>query len=98
VNVEILPQAKSDLFAGFCFYEDQNPGLGERFYAVLSTAIESLHAQGGVHRKFGRHHRLLTPIFPYAVYYRVERDTCYVDAVVDCRRDPEWIREHVRPE
>jgi hypothetical protein len=97
VNVEILPQAKSDLFDGFCFYEDQKPGLGDRFYAVLSAAIESLHQQGGVHRKLGRHHRLLAPIFPHAVYYRVEHNKCFVDAVVDCRRDPEWIREHVRP-
>jgi plasmid stabilization system protein ParE len=95
VNVEILPQAQNDLFEGFCFYEDQSPGLGERFRREIYAAIDSLQNFGGIHRKLGPYHRLLASPFPYAVYYRVERGTCHVDAIIDCRRDPDWIRERL---
>jgi len=39
-----------------------------------------------------KYHRLLSKRFPFAVYYRVENDTVLVYAVLDCRRNPAWIR------
>ena len=29
--------------------------------------------------------------FPFAVYYLIEEETIDVYAILDCRRDPEWI-------
>jgi hypothetical protein len=34
--------------------------------------------------------------FPYAVYYRVEREVARVRAVLDCRRDPYWIAKQLK--
>ena len=38
---------------------------------------------------------MLSRVFPYASYYTHSGEKGYVWAVVDCRRDPEWIKEHL---
>jgi plasmid stabilization system protein ParE len=38
------------------------------------------------------YHRLLAKRFPYAIYYRVVGSEAIVHRVLDCRRDPKWIR------
>jgi len=38
---------------------------------------------------------LLSKRFPFAVYYRVENAIVRVYAVLDCRRDPSWIRDRL---
>jgi plasmid stabilization system protein ParE len=40
-------------------------------------------------------HRLLAKRFPFAIYYRVEGDPVQVYAVLDCRRNPAWIRDRL---
>jgi hypothetical protein len=41
-------------------------------------------------------HRSLCRIFPFAIYYLKAADAATIYAVVDCRRDPAWIRRHLR--
>ena len=96
MNVEVLDQAVEDLIEGFHFYEDQQPGLGSYFLATLFADIESLRLYGGVHRQpYRNYHRLLSKRFPFAVFYKAEQETVFVHAVVDCRRDPAWIRKRL---
>lgn len=93
----ILDRAEDDLVAGYRFYEDREPGLGQYFLQSLCADIESLRLHAGIHRRAYRDfHRLLSRRFPFAVFYKVAGDTAYVHAVVDCRRRPAWIRQHVR--
>jgi hypothetical protein len=93
MRIQILDRAEHDLLDGFHFYEDQGPGLGSYFLTNLYADIESLRIYAGVHRKAYKHyHRLLSKRFPFAVFYRVARDTVYIHAVLDCRRDPAWLR------
>jgi hypothetical protein len=40
--------------------------------------------------------RLLSRRFPFAVFYTFQNDTVFVQAVLDCRRDPAWIRERLK--
>ena len=42
-----------------------------------------------------RLHRMLSKRFPFGVYYEVERDTAFVYAILDMRRDPSWIRKEL---
>jgi hypothetical protein len=51
---------------------------------------------GGVHAKVFSYHRALSKRFPFAIYYRVEADVVRVRAILDCRRNPSWIRRRVR--
>ena len=96
VKVEILPSARDDLAEGFAFYERQQPGLGAYFLDSVFADIDSLALYAGIHRKVFGAHRLLARTFPFAVYYDVTADTAQVKAVLDCRRDPKWIRQKLR--
>ncbi len=40
-------------------------------------------------------HRMLVKRFPFAVYYLIEDDRADIYAVLDCRRDPEWIAKRL---
>jgi len=96
VKVEILDKAEDDLVNGFAFYESQQSGLGAYFRESLSADIDSLRIHGGVHRiVYRNYHRALSKRFPFAIFYTVFRNTVFIHAVVDCRRKPAWIKEHL---
>lgn len=97
MNISIQPSALADLRRGVRFYEEKAPGLGDYFLDSLYSDIDSLQLYGGIHSiHFGRFHRLLSEKFPYAVYYEVKEQTVYVRAVLDLRRDPEWIKRKLQ--
>jgi hypothetical protein len=58
--------------------------------------LDSLAETGGIHRVVYGQHRLLSATFPYAIYYEVEGHTVLVNAVIDCRRNPTWIRKRLK--
>lgn len=97
MKVVILPSALEDLTEGCEFYDRQGRGLGDHFLEKLFADIDSLQVSAGVHSvHFGGYHRLLAKRFPYAVYYITDKSTAYVHAVLDCRRDPRWIRDRLK--
>jgi len=51
--------------------------------------------QAGIHVKpnGGAAYRSLSRRFPYAIYYMFEHQLATVIAVLDTRRDPEWLRQ-----
>ena len=93
MRVQVLEEATADLADGFRFYERQADGLGDYFLDSLWSDIQSLRLYGGIHAIHNGYHRLLSKRFPYAVYYRIEDGVVRVRAVLDCRRDPNWISE-----
>ena len=92
MRVKILSVAEDDLEEGYRFYESQADGLGTYFLDTLYSDIDSLAYFAGMHRVVLCHHRLLSKRFPFAVYYRVVDEAVLVFAVLDCRRNPSWIR------
>ena len=96
IQVRISSDALADLEDGFQFYELQEPGLGDYFLSQLRADIDGLKITAGIHRRPHRHlHRLLSRRFPYSIFYEYEDSFALVVAVVDCRRDPDWIAEHL---
>lgn len=93
MRIRILSAAEDDLEEGHRFYETQADGLGTYFLDTLYSDIDSLAYFAGMHRVVFGHHRLLSKRFPFAVYYRVADDEVIVFAVLDCRRNPSWIRK-----
>lgn len=91
-----LTSAQEDLARGFAFYEEQEPGIGGYFLESLFSDIDALRLYAGLHRSFFGFYRLLSKRFPYAIYYSMENDTVFVWAVLDCRQDPEQIREKLK--
>ena len=96
MKVKILGSASRDLIDGYRFYEMQAEGVGAYFLDSLYSDIDSLILSAGMHSvHFGKYRRLLSKRFPFAVYYRVEEQTVLVYAVLDCRRNPAWIRNRL---
>lgn len=93
MSLKILGAAERDLEEGYRFYERQSAGLGSYFLDSLCSDIDSLSYFGGIHRVVFGYHRLLSKRFPFAVYYKVVDKGVLVTGVLDCRRNPSWIRE-----
>jgi len=95
MRIEILDRAIRDFLDGFRFYENQSEGVGRYFFDSLMADIESLHLYAGVHAKQFGYYRMIARRFPFAIYYRIEDDSIRIHAVLDCRRDPTWIRKRL---
>jgi hypothetical protein len=96
ILIRIAEEALDDLDEGFWFYESQEAGLGDYFASCLRGDISGLQISAGIHRmQYRDYRRLLSRVFPYAVYYTWSDGVAVVWAVVDCRRNPEWIRGHL---
>jgi plasmid stabilization system protein ParE len=95
MNLQVLDLAEADLLRGFRFYERKSRGVGWYFLDSLSAEIESLHLYAGIHRKFLGYFRMLSRRFPYAIYYRIADDEVQVWRVLDCRRNPRWMRSQL---
>lgn len=96
MKIKILPSAIRDLADGREFYEKQAEGIGGYFLDSLYSDIDSLLIHAGVHPIFyEKYHRMLAKRFPFAVYYKIEDQTVIVYAILDCRRNPAWIRERL---
>jgi len=97
MKLQVLEAARDDLIEGYGFYEARGQGIGDHFLACLYADVESLRIFGGIHRRVYKDlHRSLSKRFPFAIYYTVENDTVIVRAVLDCRRNPSWIRAKLR--
>ncbi len=96
MKIQILEEAVADLVDGFRFYEGQLEGLGEYFVESLWSDILSLRLYGGIHAIHHGYHRLLSKRFPYVVYYHVEDDVVRIRAVLDCRRNPDSLRDRLK--
>jgi len=97
MRVRILETARDDLIEGFHFYEQQETGLGDYFLSRIYADIEALKIFCGIHPKAYRgFQRALSNRFPFAIYYTHDTEAVLVRAVVDCRRNPSWIRRHIK--
>jgi len=95
-KIRISSDALADLNDAFLFYEEQVRGIGDYFTSCLRADIEELRITGGVHRMVHRQfYRSLSRVFPYGIFYTSDENTVTVYAVVDLRRDPEFIRRHL---
>jgi hypothetical protein len=94
--VHILDPAKDDLAEGFWFYESRDQGLGRYFLDTIYTEIDTLKTTAGIHPMYEPpFFQMLSDRFPFTIYYRVEGSEVFIEAVVDQRRDPEWISERL---
>lgn len=95
MKIRILSPAERDLEEGYHFYESQSPGLGSYFLGSLYSDIDSLAYFGGIHQLVFGYDRQLSKRFPFAIYYRIIDNDAVVFAILDCRRNPSWIRERL---
>ena len=96
MTLRLLSLAEDDLLEGFRFYERQEVGVGSYFLDSLYSDIESLRLYAGIHRRLFGYHRLLSKRFPFGIYYDISGKEIRVWRVLDCRRDPRWVKSELR--
>ena len=95
MGIRLLDGAKENLRNGWFFYERQAPGLGDRFLDAIEADVRQLPAYAGIHLQVDGFHRMLIKRFPFALYDLIEEGSIDIYAVLDCRRDPSWIRKNL---
>ena len=95
-QVTVLSDAAEDIEAARGFYEAQEVGIGEYCVDSLLTDIESLGLFSGIHPLRFEFHRMLASRFPFGIYYREHGEETQVFAVLDLRRNPNWVRKELK--
>ena len=92
-KVILLEEAVLDLEAAFDFYEKQEAGAGDYFTTNLLLNLEKLSTTSGIHPSEFGFYRKLSQKFPFAIYYKIRKNSVEVYAVLDLRKNPGWLRD-----
>lgn len=95
MKISILPPVRFDIIEGYWFYERQRDGLGEYFVKSITQDIDSLSIYAGVHVKVRGKHRMVCRRFPFSIFYLKNESGVRVFAILDNRRNPEYITERL---
>ncbi len=75
IFIKLSHTAVGGLKSGYSYYERKEAGLGDYFKNTLLAEIEGLRVTAGIHRMMHGHHRMISRVFPYAIYYKFSDDT-----------------------
>ncbi len=96
-TLRFLPEVEEDAIAGYAWYEDKAPGLGEEFLRMFYARAGEIPQNPLLYAKaHGEFRRRLLRRFPYAIYFRIEGDEIVVFGLFHCARDPRTIRRKLR--
>ena len=88
-EVRLRPEAEEDLADASAWYEEQRQGLGHEFLDEVLTMISSIAEAPLVYPDVYRNtRRAIINRFPFSVYFRVERATIVVVAIMHGSRNP----------
>ena len=94
MNFTVLPAADGDAIAAAIWYEDQQPGLADDFFAEMQHAYSQIQLSpmsAPVLEHYSGSHQIrrrLMRRFPFAVVYLCRLDEILVVAVAHTRRRP----------
>lgn len=97
MNLEFLPEARSEFTEAVEFYENKEPGLGKRFKNEIGEACSTLVAHPLLWReREGGFRRVNCPVFPYYIAYFTRGHTILIAAVAHERRHPNYWKTRIR--
>ena len=92
--VLIRPEAEADLAEACQWYEEQRPGLAERFLLSVEAALSGIERfPESFPVVYNQVRRVLLRRFPYGIFYLLEESRVVVLAVFHCKRDPKPWQE-----
>ena len=89
MRLEFHPEAELELIEAAVYYEQQVPGLGERFEAEIRRATDLLLDQPEIGTPADQNLRkFILTRFPFTLYYNVAGDVLRLEAVAHQYRRP----------
>jgi plasmid stabilization system protein ParE len=98
MNIVFLDQANREFSDAVQYYDNHEPGLGQRFEDEIERAIHwlSTNPEACALRR-GIYRRMHLRVFPYYIPYVIREQTLWVVAIAQSQRRPEyWIRRAKR--
>lgn len=92
------PEARAEFREAALWYEEQRPGLGERFHRAVRRTVDSIVADPLRFRPVGEGvHLARVAGFPYKIFFTVEAEASLVRiyAVMHDKRRPDYWRERI---
>lgn len=69
-----VPEAQAELINAWTWYEDKNPGLGDKFLNEVYKRITQIEANPERYpQRKHSFHETIVKIFPYLIIYRIEK-------------------------
>ncbi|MCA8992959.1 MAG: hypothetical protein KDA88_13305 [Planctomycetaceae bacterium] len=96
MNVQISSDAERDIIQGIEFYSNNGVEVGDYFRDSLMSDLRALEIIGGVHAKRFGYHCMAAKRFPFAIYYTIHDSTVMVVAILDERRNPQWVANRLK--
>ena len=95
MKIKILAPARFDLIESYWFYQEREIGLGDQFLESVLEDVDSLLITAGIHQKEAGKYRKIATRFPHSIFYVVESNEIRILAILDNRRDPDWISDRL---
>lgn len=90
------PEADQEFLEAIDYYETQQPGLGEDYYAeIMATSARILKSPEAWPVLEGDIRRCLSHRFPYGILYSIEDEMIYILTVMHLRRQPGYWKRRV---
>ena len=85
-EIRILPAVLHDVAEAAAWYDEKGyAGLGERFIATFYASLPKIQRDGEIYRTVhGEFRRVWIRPFPYAVFFRLHRDTWDCESCDSC--------------
>lgn len=96
MRVELHPEAQTEFAAQVEYYDDQQAGVGERFYREVIASLDWIAQNPTLPRLRRSYRRFNLKIFPFYIAYVVEGDLIWVLAVAHGKRQPGYWRKRAR--
>jgi hypothetical protein len=90
VRIELHPDADAEFAAQVEFYDDREPGLGQKFYREVIACLDWIVRNPLVPSLRRSYRRVNLKIFPFYAAYVVEGDLIWVLAIAHGYRRPEY--------
>lgn len=86
--IRVRPEAKEDLQSAYDWYEDREPGLGERLLDRVAGIYERILENPRLFPlAYAGFRRAILRRFPYCVYFTIEEDYILIVGVLHGRQD-----------
>ncbi len=95
MRIALHPEAAAEFAAQVKYYEDQQPGLGEKFYREVIGCLNWIAMNPTLPRLRRDHRRVNLKVFPFYVAYAEEGDSVWVLAVANGYRRPGYWRKRL---
>ena len=86
----LKPRAVKMAKAAYKWYEEQQPGLGDRFLEELERCYDKIETTPGIYAKIKNNfQQIILKTFPYVIVFEVLNDDIIVYAVFHTSRSPQ---------